>query len=64
MELMKALFCSPLKGKLNLRAVKELANIHYWGVSVVPVLLGAALAFAYGGHFDPLVFVLLMPRRF
>lgn len=60
-ELMKAMFCSPLKGKLNLRAVKELANIHYWGVSVVPVLLGAALAFAYGGHFDPLVFVLLMP---
>ncbi|MBQ1251351.1 MAG: prenyltransferase [Firmicutes bacterium] len=61
MELLKALFDSPLRGRLNLRAVKELANIHYWGVSVVPVLLGSAIAFAYGGHFDFLVFLLLMP---
>lgn len=61
MEIFTALLHSPLRGRLNLHAVKELANIHYWGVSVVPVLLGSALAFAYGGHFDPLVFILLMP---
>lgn len=61
MEIYRALFFSPLRGRLHFHAIKELANIHYWGVSVVPVLLGAAIAFAYGGHFDLLVFALLMP---
>ena len=61
MELLNALFRSELKGKLNPAAVKELANIHYWGVSVIPVLLGSALAFTVGGHFDLLVFLLLLP---
>lgn len=61
MELLQSLFFSPLKGKLGFRAIKELANIHYWGTSVIPVLLGSALAFAYGGHFDLLVFLLLLP---
>ena len=61
MELINALFHSELNGKLNLAAVKELANIHYWGVSVIPVLLGSALAFTVGGHFDFLVFLLLLP---
>ncbi|MGM9568223.1 MAG: prenyltransferase [Clostridia bacterium] len=61
MELIHALFHSELRGKLNLAAVKELANVHYWGVSVIPVLLGSALAFTVGGGFDLLVFVLLLP---
>lgn len=61
MELIHALFHSDLRGRLNLAAVKELANIHYWGVSVIPVLLGSALAFTVGGHFDLLVFMLLLP---
>ena len=64
MELINALFHSELNGKLNLAAVKELANIHYWGVSVIPVLLGSALAFTVGGHFDFLVFLLLLGRPF
>lgn len=44
-----------------MRAVKELANVHYWGVSIIPVLLGSVLAFTVGGHFDLLVFLLLLP---
>lgn len=61
MELLHSLFFSSLKGRLKPQAVKELANIHYWGTSVIPVLLGSALAFTYGGHFDWLVFLLLLP---
>ena len=61
MELIHALFHSELRGKLNPAAVKELANVHYWGVSVIPVLLGSVLAFTVGGHFDLLVFALLLP---
>lgn len=61
MDLYQELFHSSRRGMLHRKSIKELANIHYWGVSVVPVLLGSALAFAYGGHFDFLVFLLLMP---
>lgn len=61
MELIHALFCSQLRGKLGFAAVKELANVHYWGVSIIPVILGSALAFTVGGHFDLLVFALLLP---
>ena len=61
MELLHALFHSSLRGPLNLYAIKELANVHYWSVSIIPVLLGSALAFTCGGHFDVLIFVLLLP---
>lgn len=61
MELMRALFHSSQRGPLTLQGIKELANIHYWAVSIIPVLLGAALAYTVGGHFDFLVFFLLLP---
>lgn len=59
--MLNSLFHSDIRGSLTFGAIKELANIHYWSVSIIPVLLGSALAFTYGGHFDLLVFCLLLP---
>lgn len=61
MELIHALFHSSQRGPLTLQGIKELANIHYWAVSIIPVLLGSALAYTAGNKFDLLVFVLLLP---
>ena len=61
MELIHALFHSSQRGPLTLQGIKELANIHYWAVSIIPVLLGSALAYTVGNKFDLLVFVLLLP---
>lgn len=45
---------------LTFRAWLELATPNTWGASVIPVLLGAALAAALDHQFNPLYFVLLL----
>ena len=60
-QILNGLFHSELRGPLTPGAVKELANVHYWSVSIIPVLLGSALAYTVGGCFDLLVFCLLLP---